>query len=93
MKQLKVDGHFQDGKKFEFITPLFQPIIPEKCKYMVLTTKVEITLQKANGISWAAIDPTTEVKSWTTFGVGGGGGTVGSKEAIIAQDAPLHLLK
>ncbi|KAJ3410466.1 hypothetical protein HDV05_003728, partial [Chytridiales sp. JEL 0842] len=90
---LHLDGHFQDGRIFEFKTDLFQPIIPEKSKYMVLGTKVEITLAKANGISWAAVEPRSDVKSWTTFGVGGGGGTVGSKEAIVAQDAPLHLLK
>lgn len=51
-------------------------------KFTALSTKVEINLKKTSGISWASFEPTDEVKTWTTFGVSGGGGTVGAKEVI-----------
>jgi hypothetical protein len=89
---LEVDIHFEDGTVHQFHTELFQPIDPQQSAFEFLSTKLEIKLKKANGISWAAIEPTT-VKTWTTFGLQGTKGTVGSKEAIIAGDAPLHMLK
>jgi hypothetical protein len=34
-------------------------------------TKVELTLKKANGISWPSLEPTEgPITSWTTFGRG-----------------------
>ena len=82
-----------DGKVYELDTPLGLPIIPSESKFMVLGTKIEIVLKKANGLSWPTLEPSEGVVSWTTFGVTGGVGTVGSKVAVVAQDAPLHLLK
>ncbi|KAI9008392.1 HSP20-like chaperone [Gaertneriomyces semiglobifer] len=90
--ELKVDVHFLDGKMFQFHTPLSQPIDPEASKFEILSTKIELALKKANGISWASIEPNTNVMVWTTFGTTGTVGTVGGKEAIVAQDVPLHLL-
>ncbi|KAJ3047975.1 hypothetical protein HK097_010993 [Rhizophlyctis rosea] len=92
-EELKVDVEFQDGKIFKFHTPLSQPIEPENSKYEILTTKIEITLKKANGISWPSIEPKAGVTSWTTFGTTGTVGTVGAKEAVVATDAPIHLLR
>lgn len=46
-------------------------------------------LKKANGVAWASIEPNENIQSFTTFGVSGGGGTVGSKQAIIAGDAAI----
>jgi hypothetical protein len=92
-QKLKVDVQFQDGTVHKYYTDLFQPINPLQSAFKILSSKIEIVLKKANGISWAAINP-KNVTSWTTFGLQGGiGGTVGSKEAIIAGDAPLHLLQ
>ncbi|KAI8855181.1 HSP20-like chaperone [Chytridium lagenaria] len=91
--ELRADIKFQDGKQFLFKTPLSLPIIPEESKYTILGTKIEIVLKKANGLSWPSLDPQENVVAWTTFGVQGGVGTVGSKQAIIAQDAPIHLMK
>ncbi|OUM60251.1 hypothetical protein PIROE2DRAFT_29761, partial [Piromyces sp. E2] len=54
-ERLLVDVVFQDGKVFQFHTDLSQPIIPEQSKYEILSTKVEINLKKANGISWPTI--------------------------------------
>lgn len=92
--RLDVDIVFEDESIFPFHTELFQPIVAEECTFHIFGTKIEIKLQKANGISWAAIEPRSDIKSWTTFGLQNtGGGTVGAKEALIAGDAPLHALK
>ena len=92
-QRLQIDITFIDGSVHQFHTDLFQPIDPATSVFEILSTKLEIKLKKANGISWAAIEPKSGVTSWTTFGLQGGtGGTVGSKEAIIAGDAPVHLL-
>ncbi|KND04590.1 uncharacterized protein SPPG_00309 [Spizellomyces punctatus DAOM BR117] len=91
--ELKVDVKFMDGKVFKFHTPLSQPIDAAASKYEVLSTKIELVLKKANGISWATIEPSAGVVSWTTFGTTGSVGTVGGKEAVVAADAPIHLLK
>ncbi|KAI9100679.1 HSP20-like chaperone [Phlyctochytrium arcticum] len=91
--ELKVDIKFLDGKFAKFHTPLSQPIDPAASKYEMLSTKIEVVLRKANGISWATIEPKDNVRSWTTFGTQGGVGTIGGKQAVVAADAPLHLLK
>jgi hypothetical protein len=92
--QLTVDVVFQDGSINQWNTELFQPIQVEQSTFDILSTKIEISLAKSNGISWAAIEPRSDLTSWTTFGLSGtGGGTVGAKEALVAGDAPIHLLK
>lgn len=91
--KLRVDVVYQDGRKGIFETALCQPIIPEACKFTCLSTKIEIILQKANGISWPTLEPSVNVTSWTTFGTSGMVGTVGSTEAVIAADSPVALLK
>ncbi|KAI9207120.1 HSP20-like chaperone [Polychytrium aggregatum] len=92
-EELSVYVKFLDGKVFRWNTPLSQPILSEQSKFEVLSTKVEITLKKANGISWPSIEPTDNLVSWTTFGTTGVHGTVGGKEAHVAADAPVHLFK
>ncbi|KAJ1532409.1 hypothetical protein HK405_001194, partial [Cladochytrium tenue] len=90
---LTVLARFQDGKVYELDTPLALPIDPAASRYEVLSTKIEIVLKKANGLSWPTLEPSEGVVSWTTFGVSGSVGTVGGKEAVVAQDAPLHLMR
>jgi hypothetical protein len=90
--QLKVSIEFLDGKKSIYETLLFQPVDPSASKFEILSTKIEIELKKANGLSWASIEPNSSITSWTTFGTSGMVGTVGGKEAIIAGDAPISLL-
>ncbi|KAJ3325958.1 hypothetical protein HDV06_002343 [Boothiomyces sp. JEL0866] len=92
-QRLEVDVEFLDGSIHKFHTDLFQPIIPDQCTFEILSTKIEIILKKANGISWAVLEQNSNVTSWTTFGITGGVGSVGSKEALVANDAPLHVLK
>jgi hypothetical protein len=68
---LTVDVGFLDGKKSFWETELFQPILPDESSFQVLGTKVEIILKKSNGLSWASIEPNSNVTSWTTFGTSG----------------------
>eukprot|EP00842_Homolaphlyctis_polyrhiza_P003562 jgi/Hompol1/4206/HPOL_003538-RA len=89
---LKVDIKFLDGSVSKYHTQLFQPVDASLCVYEILSTKIEIVLKKANGLSWVAIEPTDNITTWTTFGLSGTSGTVGGKEAIVAKDAPLHLI-
>jgi len=45
-------------------------INPEKCRFSILSVKIEVTLAKANGISWASFEATdAKITQWTTFGV------------------------
>ena len=75
---------------FEKRYNLFQPIKPAECKFEFLSVKVEVTLRKANGISWATFEKTdAALVSWTTFGIEGRVGTVGAKEYKVAGDAPI----
>ncbi|TPX32268.1 hypothetical protein SmJEL517_g04599 [Synchytrium microbalum] len=81
---------FLDGKAHKYSTALSQPIKPAECKFEVLSTKVEIVMKKANGVAWASIEPNDNMGGQNiTFGVTGGTGTVGGKEAIIAGDSAL----
>ncbi|KAJ1984599.1 hypothetical protein H4R34_000571 [Dimargaris verticillata] len=50
--------------------PLFLPIDPAASSYEVLSTKVELTLKKTSGVSWASLLPSENFTSWTTFGQG-----------------------
>ncbi|RKO96958.1 hypothetical protein CXG81DRAFT_14093 [Caulochytrium protostelioides] len=84
------------GGRARFHLPaLSQPVDVAACRYEVLGTKIEIVLKKANGYSWPALEPQEGgLRSWTTFGtMDNRGGTVGAKEARIASDTPVHLLK
>ncbi|KXN69791.1 CS-domain-containing protein, partial [Conidiobolus coronatus NRRL 28638] len=54
-----VDLKFQNGKSlYQKTIDLFQEITPEESSYKVMGTKVELTLKKANGISWPSLEPT-----------------------------------
>lgn len=76
--------------ELHYLTLCLQTIDPEQSKYNALTTKVEISMKKTSGVSWATLEP-SDAKSWTTFGVTGGGGSVGAKEMMYTSDSPLHL--
>ncbi|KAI9335329.1 HSP20-like chaperone [Obelidium mucronatum] len=83
---ISIDATFQDGKKYVEVIPLALEIDPATSKYLVLSTKIELNLKKANGLSWPTLEMPADgvvLKSFTTFGVRDGNG----------QDAPLHLLQ
>ncbi|XXG65292.1 hypothetical protein AAC387_Pa05g3033 [Persea americana] len=41
---------------YQFQPRLFGKIIPEKCRYVVLSTKIEIRLAKAESINWTSLE-------------------------------------
>lgn len=90
---VSVDIKMKGNKRFKKTFPLFTTIDPEASKFAVLSTKLEINLKKTSGISWADLYPNSEVKTWTTFGVTGGGGSVGAKEMHYNADSPLNFVK
>ncbi|CAO3600243.1 unnamed protein product [Absidia cylindrospora] len=90
-RAIDIDIKMKDNKRYKKHLPLFHLIDSEGSKFTALSTKVEINLKKSNGMSWAALEPTADVKTWTTFGVTGTGGTVGSKEMHYSGDSPLHM--
>ncbi|KAF9339316.1 hypothetical protein BGZ91_006366, partial [Linnemannia elongata] len=92
-REVNIDLRMPDGKRFKLVLPLFQPIEPAGSSFEVLGTKVEITMKKGNGISWATLEPSEGAKCWTTFGTTGGAGTVGSKVMHLATDSPLYAEK
>lgn len=79
----------EDGDIATVDKELFQPIDTQNSTYNVFRTKIEVVLKKTNGISWPSLEPTTEIKTWTTFGVQGKTGSVGSMNAQVAGDSPL----
>lgn len=44
-------------------------------------------------MSWASLEPNSNVTTWTTFGVEGTVGTIGSKQMHYNADSPLEYLK
>ncbi|KAI8905962.1 chord-domain-containing protein, partial [Gorgonomyces haynaldii] len=88
-RNVQVDVVYLSGDRGYFETQLFDEIDPEKSEYLVLGTKIELTLKKANGSSWPALAPTDKITSWTTFGLVGTKGTVGGKEMHINSDVPI----
>ncbi|CDS14189.1 hypothetical protein LRAMOSA06359 [Lichtheimia ramosa] len=89
-QSLSIDIKMKNNERYQKTIPLFHTIDPEQSKYNALTTKVEISMKKTSGVSWATLEP-SDAKSWTTFGVTGGGGSVGAKEMMYTSDSPLHL--
>ncbi|KAJ3135592.1 hypothetical protein HK100_002474, partial [Physocladia obscura] len=82
--KININATFLDGKKYIETIPLALPIDPNTSKFTILSTKIELTIKKANGLSWPTLEPALgAVKSFTTFGVRNGSG----------QDAPLSLIK
>ncbi|KAI9487729.1 MAG: chord-domain-containing protein [Benjaminiella poitrasii] len=89
-QSIDVDIKMKGNKCFKKTFPLFTTIDPAASKFEALSTKVEINLKKTSGVSWASLEPTENVTSWTTFGVSGGGGTVGGTQMYYNADSPLH---
>ncbi|RIB15738.1 HSP20-like chaperone [Gigaspora rosea] len=89
-KEICIDLRTADNKRFKEDFQLYQYIEPENSTYEFLTTKVELKLKKANGISWPSLKVDEDFGTTTTFGVQGGNATVGGKEYILASDSPLY---
>nr|GMD53754.1 protein SGT1 homolog [Ipomoea batatas] len=50
-----------DGDAYTFQPRLFGKIIPEKCRYEVMSTKIEIRLAKAGAIHWTSLEFSGEI--------------------------------
>ncbi|EPZ32629.1 Cysteine/histidine-rich domain-containing protein [Rozella allomycis CSF55] len=83
---------FQDGRSTVYEANLFDCIDEENSRYSILGTKIELSLKKKSGISWPTLNPSANVTSFTTFGVSGTTGTIGSKEMVYNNDIPLNSL-
>jgi suppressor of G2 allele of SKP1 len=55
-QMLSVSIELPGEEPYHFQPRLFSKIIPEKCKYSVLSTKVEIRLAKAEQVTWTSLD-------------------------------------
>ncbi|ODV91281.1 hypothetical protein CANCADRAFT_2993 [Tortispora caseinolytica NRRL Y-17796] len=64
---------------------LFGPITPDSCTYNFTPNKVDITLTKANGISWSGLRKGETGAGMIRFGVGGRTGTVGAKSYVYNE--------
>ncbi|CAH9137010.1 unnamed protein product [Cuscuta epithymum] len=56
---VKIDA--PDGDTFTFQPRLFGKIIPKKCRYEVMSTKIEIRLAKSEAIHWTCLEYSKEV--------------------------------
>ncbi|PUU77417.1 HSP20-like chaperone [Tuber borchii] len=54
-RQLDVDLPMPDDKRYKVSFPLYGAIDPAGCEYKVLTTKIELKLKKADGLSWPTL--------------------------------------
>ncbi|KAK9447978.1 uncharacterized protein V1518DRAFT_419372 [Limtongia smithiae] len=75
------------SKRFKTTIQLYGPIVPADSKYKVMGTKVELTLAKANGLSWAGLRAGETGAGMIRFGVSGRTGTVGGKEIVYRNQA------
>ena len=44
-----------DNKRYQTVLPLFGPVDSTRSKYRILKTKLELTLVKTDGASWATL--------------------------------------
>lgn len=68
-RQLDIDFIFDPQKRYSATIPLYDEIDPENSRYEVLSTKLEITMKKANGTSWPVLRPDPTVTERIKFGV------------------------
>jgi suppressor of G2 allele of SKP1 len=61
-QMLSVSIEVAGEEPYHFQPRLFSKIIPDKCKYTVLSTKVEIRLAKAEQVTWTSLDYTGKPK-------------------------------
>lgn len=66
---MSISFKFDPEKAYEATIPLFGEIDPEGSRYEVLSTKLEVTMKKANGASWPVLRPDPNVTDRIRFGV------------------------
>ena len=68
-RQLTIEFMFDPRKRYSAVIPLYDEIDPDNSRYEVLTMKLEITMKKANGVSWPVLRPDPNVTQTIKFGV------------------------
>ncbi|KAI9499450.1 chord-domain-containing protein [Zychaea mexicana] len=84
-----LDLKMKKNQRYKRTFPLYASIEPENSNFTVLSTKVELKLKKTSGISWPSLEP-SNITTFSTFGITGGGGSVGAKEMMYRSDSPFH---
>ena len=54
-REIVVEFTFDPQKRYSATIPLYEEIDPENSRYEVLSTKLEITMKKANGANWPVL--------------------------------------
>ncbi|WRT65703.1 uncharacterized protein IL334_002649 [Kwoniella shivajii] len=90
-QKLHLDLYLPSNKRVIKSIELYGPINPETSSFRILSTKVDIVLQKPSAISWPLLElpPSgTELPPGyaLTFGVQGRTGTVGGKEIVLSPE-------
>lgn len=90
-QSLTLDLHLPNNKRVQKTVTLYGPIDPEKSRFRILGTKVDITLVKPVAASWPLLElpaAGTELPPGyaLTFGVSGRTGTVGGKEVVLSVE-------
>ncbi|KAF7036917.1 hypothetical protein CFC21_047432 [Triticum aestivum] len=62
-QMLSVSIELPGEEPYHFQPRLFSKIVPDKCKYTVLSTKVEMRLAKAEPVTWTSLDYTGKPKA------------------------------
>ncbi|KAH6918718.1 HSP20-like chaperone [Coprinopsis sp. MPI-PUGE-AT-0042] len=85
--KVHLDFRLPENRRFTKTVELFGLIIPEKSSFMVLGTKVELSLQKKDNRSWTVLEKTDRDLGniSLTFGVAGRTGTVGAKQVVLDE--------
>ncbi|KAK9455969.1 HSP20-like chaperone [Dipodascopsis uninucleata] len=84
---LYLDLFHLGNKRFRTSIQLYGPIKPNESTFKVMGTKVEITLSKANGLSWAGLRAGETGAGMIRFGVSGRTGTIGGKDIIYRNQS------
>ncbi|KAI9224773.1 chord-domain-containing protein [Blastocladiella britannica] len=96
-REVRATLRLPDGSTTITAFATFLPIDPARSSFEVLGSKVEVVLQKCDGISWPSLEARegeVPVSQWTTFGATGSRvGTVGGKEIDYAGDVLIPVSK
>jgi hypothetical protein len=68
-RELNVSFDFEPRKRYTSTIPLYDEIDPDNSRFEVLSMKLEITMKKANGVSWPVLRPDPNVTQKIKFGV------------------------
>ena len=68
-RQLIIGFDFDLRKRYTAVIPLYHEIDPRNSRFEVLSTKLEVTMKKANGVSWPVLRPDPNATQNIKFGV------------------------